>query len=194
VSTDRLIQRTAVAVFLLVLAGVAFGQTQPWDTNIVSWNAPTTCQSGQPVANCPVTGYRVERSSTSGGAFATVGSTTSALTFTHNGAAAGQNCYRVIALSATGDSGPSNVACKTNTQPAGPPSPPTNLRFTDTVAFDLRRIDGRQYLSRHVANVKPAAVPYRRYSVANGSGYCQVLRTDVSHVKPSSGVLVAKCA
>src|SRR6185503_10771583 len=45
--------------------------------------------------------------------------------FTHTSAAAGQNCYRVIATSAKGDSFPSNVACKTNTQPSGPPNPPT---------------------------------------------------------------------
>lgn len=191
-STDRLIQRTAVAVFLLVLAGVAKAQTQPWDTNIISWTAPTTNTDGSALTN--LSGYRVERASSSGGSFSSIG-TASGVTYTHTGAAAGTNCYRVIALASNGqESVPSNVACKTNVRPTPVPNPPTNLRFTDTVAFDLRRIDGQQYLSRHVGNVKPSAVPYRRYTVANGKSYCQVLRADVSHVKPSSGVLVAKCA
>lgn len=180
-----------LAIAFLV-SGTAYGQ-QAWNTNIVSWDAPTTCENGSSITNCAVTGYQVQRAASQTATTWTTLATVTALTYSHTNAVAGQNCYRVVATSAAGNSQPSNVACKTNVAPS-PPSPPTNLRFTDTVVFDLRRIDGRNYLSRHVATVKPTAVPVRRYTVANGSGYCQVLRADVTHVKPSSGVLVAKCA
>lgn len=192
---ERLIQRAAIIVFLCVIAMPTLAQTQAWDTNIVTWTGPTTCVSGQPIANCPVTGYRVERASTTTGTFSQVGTTgPSVVTFTHNVASAGQNCYRVIALSNSGNSDPSNVACKTNVQPSGPPSPPTNLRVVDQVVFDLRRDGSAWYLSRHVGNVPVGTQAVRRYTVANGAGYCQVLRSDVQHVKASKGVLVAKCA
>ena len=177
---------------LLLITGIAHAQTQPWDTNITNWTAPTTNTDGSTLTN--LTGYRVERSTSSSGTFATL-ATTSSTSYTHTGAAAGVNCYRVIALASNGsESVPSNVACKTNVRPPTVPNPPTNLRFTDTVAFDLKREESRWYLSRHVATVKPAAIPVSRYTVANGTGYCQVKRADTVQIKASSGVLVAKCA
>jgi hypothetical protein len=84
-----------------------------------------------------VTGYRVERSATATGSFATVGTSTTT-TYTHQSAAAGQNCYRVIAISTTGESVPSNVACKTNVEPAGPPNPPTNVTIAATTVYEVR--------------------------------------------------------
>ncbi len=105
---------------------------QAWNVNVMAWNAPTTCTDGQPITACPVTNYQVERSSTATGTFTLVGTTT-ALTYTHT-ANAGQNCYRVIAVAAIGASDPTPAICKTNTQPATPPNPPTNLRFTVAVA------------------------------------------------------------
>ncbi len=119
---------------LAVLPTMAAAQTA-WNENVIQWDAPTACTSGQPVANCAVQNYQVERSSTTTGTFTFVGTTT-ALTYTHTVPTSGPttNCYRVIAVAATGQSAPSNVACKTNTPPAGPPNPPTNLRFTIAVA------------------------------------------------------------
>lgn len=181
-----------LAILALLLSGTAFGQGQPWDTNIISWTAPTTNTDGTALTN--LSGYRIERGASATGSFASIGTST-VTTYTHTGAAAGQNCYRVIAMASNGqESIPSNVACKTNTRPATIPNPPTNLRFTDAVAFDLRREGSRWYLSRHVATVKPSAVPVSRYTVANGTGYCQVRRADTVQIKASSGVLVAKCA
>jgi hypothetical protein len=131
---EKLVMRTAVAVWFLCIAGIAQAQ-QAWDTNLVSWEAPTLCVNGLPVSQCPVTGYRVERAPSSSGTFAQVGTSTG-LTFTHTGAAAGVNCYRIIALSVTGNSGPSMVACKTNTAPIppSPPQPPGNVRVAELVA------------------------------------------------------------
>jgi hypothetical protein len=140
---DRYIGRFVLLIFALLflaffMSSAAQAQTsQPWDTNIVSFIAPTTCTSGQPIANCPVTGYRIERSAAATGTFAAVGTSTTT-TFTHTGAVAGLNCYRAIAMSPKGDSVPSNVACKTNVAPSGPPNPPTNLTVVDPLAYDVR--------------------------------------------------------
>lgn len=123
----------------LLLACTAQAQ-QAWNENRLTWEAPTTCTSGQPISACPITNYRVERSSSQTGSYAALGTSTS-LTYTHLSAAAGLNCYRVIAVAVTGESTPSPVACKTNVQPAGPPNPPTNLQFV-TTAF-VSSIDAR---------------------------------------------------
>jgi hypothetical protein len=129
----------AVALFLVSLCiSAAASAQQAWDTNVLQWAAPTTCTSGQPIANCPVTAYRIERSATPGGVFAAVG-TSPTTTFTHLGAAAGQNCYRVIVMSTKGDSVASTPPiCKTNTQPSGPPNPATNLTVVEPLAYDVR--------------------------------------------------------
>lgn len=110
------------AIAILFVSSVAHAQA--WNTNIIELTAPTTCTTGQPISACPVTGYRIERAPSSAGAFAAVG-TTQTLSFTHTGVAAGANCYRAVALSANGEAGPSNVVCKTNAQPVGPPNPAT---------------------------------------------------------------------
>jgi hypothetical protein len=117
---------------ILLLAPLSAFAQQMWNENRLSWESPTTCQSGQPIGACPISNYRVERAASATGAFAALG-TSQTTTYTHLSAAAGTNCYRVIAVAVTGESPPSNVACKTNTQPAGPPNPPTNLQFVTTL-------------------------------------------------------------
>lgn len=115
-------QTLALAILLMVAATLA--QAQTWDTNTLNWVAPTECVDNTPVSNCPVTGYRVERSATATGTFTTLATLGVVLTYNHTGASAGQNCYRVIALSNSGNSDPSVVACKTNVRPPSPPKPP----------------------------------------------------------------------
>lgn len=118
----------------LALCAPAFAQ-QAWNENIVAWDAPTTCASGQPITACPVTQYRVERSATTDGGYAALGTSTS-LTFRHASAVEGRNCYRVVAVSSVGESVPSVVACKVNVAPSGPPNPPTNTRFVTVAAVN----------------------------------------------------------
>lgn len=128
----RIVGLFALAIAALCIAGVATAQTpQPWDTNVLRWSAPTACSTGEALAQCPLTGYVVERSSSGTGTFAQLSIVaSSSTTYTHTSAAAGVNCYRVIATSARGNSTPSNVACIQNTAPpVGPPNPPTNLQF-----------------------------------------------------------------
>lgn len=117
-----------LALALLLVSGASQAQ-QPWNENVIAWDAPTSCTSGQPLTSCPVTGYQILRSPLVNGAFAPVG-TSATTTFTHIVNATGQSCYKVVALSAQGNSEPSAAtACKVNTQPSGPPNPPTNTRF-----------------------------------------------------------------
>lgn len=175
------------------IASPAMAQ-QAWDTNVLNWQAPTTCTSGVPISNCPVTQYRVERSATATGAYAAVGTSTT-LTYTHLAAVAGQNCYRVIAVAATGESDPSNVACKTNTRPAGPPSPPTNLVVVATTVFNLRQ-NGRDVLVGAAVGTVALNTACGRYPVIETEPtYRPVARASV-HLRewvPNDAPLVAKC-
>lgn len=173
-----------------MLYGVAHAQVQPWDTNVLSYGAPTTCTSGVPVSNCPVTNYRMERSATATGAFAAVG-TSLTTTFTHTSAPAGQNCYRVVAVSSKGDSAPSNVFCKTNTPPSGPPSPPTNLTVIEPLVFNIRMQGHDVVLAQNIGLTKLGTLCGKQCF----DGYCPVARSNVklSVSQPAGTVLVAHC-
>ena len=177
----------------LLLASAGAVHAQVWDTNQITWTAPTTCTSGQPIANCPVTGYRVERASSQTGTFAALGTSTTT-SYTHTGAVAGPNCYRVIAISAKGESVPSNVACKTNVEPSGPPNPPTNLTVVNNVAYTIRPD------FQHFAFVKSVRWGKVRLGAAcdesrtTGDGYYVVSsRRMVTPTPPEGQYVVAKC-
>lgn len=163
---------------------------QPFDTIVLQVTAPTTCTSGVPVSNCPVTGYRWERSATATGTFAAVGTST-ATTFTVTSAAVGQNCYRAIATSAKGDSGPSNVFCKTITPPSGPPSPPTNLTVIEPIAFNIRMEGHNVVLAQTIGKARLGATCGKQCF----DGYCPVARSNVklSTPQPTGAVMVARC-
>lgn len=167
---------------------------QPWDENRITWAAPTTCTSGQPVANCAVTGYRVEESATATGTYRVL-ATVTGTSYTHAGVSAGQHCYRAVALSAKGDSIPSNVACKTNTQPSGPPNPPTNLTIVEPIAYNVRPDYGR------FAFVRGARAGFAKIGAScdesrvTADGYMAISRPRaVVTPRPTEGtVLVARC-
>lgn len=185
-----------LAIALLCVAGISQAQTQPWDTNIVSFTAPTTCTTGEPVSACPVTGYRLERSASTTGTFATLAALPATATgYTHNGVTAGQNCYRVIALSANGDSGPSNVGCKTNTKPVGPPNPPV-LTVSAPTAYNVRPNLQRFVFERgtkYEGFVKTGAACDE--SRTTGEGFYVVARLSQVVPRPPAGtVLVAHCS
>jgi hypothetical protein len=127
----------AVALGLLCITGIV--NAQAWNTNTITWAPSVGCTSG-PATGCPVTGYRVERAASQTGTFAAVGTAPSP-PFIHTSAAAGLNCYRIIALSVVGNSAPSTVtaaSCRTNVEPSGPPNPPTDVRVIETTAFNVR--------------------------------------------------------
>lgn len=120
---------------LAVLPTLALAQTTPWNTNIVNLVPPTTCSTGEPITSCPILEYIYERAPSTNGTYVEIARSTST-TFTHANAAAGTNCYRAKVIATTGTSVPSNVACKTNTPPVGPPNPP--VISIAVVAGDVR--------------------------------------------------------
>jgi len=188
----RYVRAFCLALGLLCLAGIAQAQ-QAWNENRLTWSAPTTCTSGQPIANCPVTGYRIERASSQTGAFAALG-TSQTTSYTHTGALAGVNCYRVVALSASGNSVPSNVACKTNVEPSGPPNPPTNLTVVETTAYNVRPNLQRFAFERgsRAGTIRLGAACDE--SRVTADGYMVISRPSQVVPRPQSGVvLVARC-
>lgn len=200
-SSYPVIRAVTIAVLLFVLAmvaSVAHAQTA-WDTNTLAWDAPTACTSGQPIANCAVTSYRIERSATATGAFAALGTSTTT-TYTHQSAAAGQNCYRVIAISATGESVPSNVACKTNTQPDGPPNAPTNLRTISTTVYNVKPNLQKWAFERGakvpgaIVKAQSACDEDRCVTDSREGNFCVVSRLTQITPRPAEGsVLMALC-
>lgn len=188
----RLIGVFAIVILGLCIAGAA--QAQAWDTNNLSWDAPTSCSTGEPISACPVTSYRIERSATATGTFSTLGTSTTT-SYTHTGALAGNNCYRVIAISATGDSVPSNVACKVNTKPAGPPNPPTNLKVVSPIAYNVRPDYGRFVFVRgtRAGIVKLGAACDETRKTEDG--FYAVSRRNMVTPRPDPNVvIVAQCA
>jgi hypothetical protein len=126
-------EKVGFIVAALLFAGIA--QAQTWNSNTVQWDAPTACDTGDPVSACPVQTYRVERSNSPTGSFTTLATVAgNVLTYTHTNAVAGQNCYRVLSVGSNGASGPSTPACRTNTSPTPIPNPPTNTRVVSVVA------------------------------------------------------------
>lgn len=193
-------KRHPLLILSLLLASVlgSFVHAQGvWNSNTVTWDAPTTCDQGQAISACPVTGYRIERSATQTGIYALVGTVAgNVLTFVHTNAAAGQNCYRVISVDAIGVSptGPSNVGCRTNTAPPPPrPNPPTNLRVIETTVFNLTMVERKIMLGSDVGTVPLNTICG---TDAVMGGFRTVARSNVKFTKPQplGTVLVARCA
>lgn len=169
---DKYVGRFCIGMLLLLAMCVKAEAQTAWDTNILNWVAPTQCVDNTPITNCPVTGYRIEQSATATGTFTTLISVGTVLTYSHTGVSAGQHCYRLIALSNSGNSDPSNVACRTNVRPPSPPQPPV-LTIAALAGLEIP-LDSRDGFTRTVA-----------YTVtANGPGvlaaFCKITTPAVS--------------
>lgn len=178
---------------LLLVAGAANAATLN-----VDWTNPTTNTDASTIPASgagSLTQARIEYGTCNGTAFGTSLGNVNRVMPASTGSITvnpGTYCVRVFVANTYGnESAASNVASRV--VPAPTPNPPSNLRFTDAVVFDLRKEGGRTYLSRHVATVKDGAVPVSRYTVEDHSGYCQVKRSDTLTIKSNKGVLVAKC-
>jgi hypothetical protein len=184
----------AIALGLLCITGIVNAQTA-WNTNTITWAPSVGCTSG-PATGCPVTGYRVERAASQTGTFAAVG-TASSPPFIHTSAAAGLNCYRIIALSAVGNSAPSTVtaaSCRTNVEPSGPPNPPTDVRVIETTAFNVKPNYQRFAFERgtKAGTIRLGAACDE--SRVTSDGYTVISRPSQVIPRPQTGVvLVAKC-
>lgn len=97
----------------------------------LTWTAPTTCDGGTALTNCPITGYAIQRQS--GTVWNDIGVTAAnVLTFTEQNLAPGTYTYRVLANSAAGPSPPSASASKSFVVPGAP----TNLVITVTITIE----------------------------------------------------------
>lgn len=186
-------KRILFATFLCMSSMTCIAQN--WDMNLVSWDAPQKCADGTPIAQCVVTSYKIERSATSTGTFAEVGTVNAnAVSFIHSGAAEGQNCYRIIAMVKAKPSDPSNVSCRTNTRPDKPSEPPRNLTVTGVTAYNIR-VDYSKFAfvkgSKWGTATKGAACDESR---CIEGGYCVVSSRRSLNPRPPEGEYkVARC-
>lgn len=119
-----------LAVALLVMGGVSDAQTINRKA-ILTWTAPTVCEGGGALTNCPILGYSIQKQS--GTSWAEVGSTVAnILTFTHENLPLGTHTYRVLATSAAGPSAPSAPGSKSFAVPGAP----GNLVITVTITIE----------------------------------------------------------
>lgn len=94
----------------------------------LTWTAPTACQGGGAITNCPVKGYSVQKLVDN--VWTQIGTTTaSVLTYTDSNLPTGTHTYRVLATSDAGPSLPSNEVSKTIDVPGAP----GNIVITVTV-------------------------------------------------------------
>lgn len=188
-------------LLLLTLAfplvyGVAHAQAAPWDTNQISWALPTTCTTGEAIAACPLTGIRLEESATVTGTYRTVATlAATSTTYTHVGVSAGPHCYRAFALSAIGDSVASNVQCKTNVKPVGPPNPPV-LTVVDASAYvPVKRAWGYA-MADQIGTARIGAECDETQSFGGGFYALKHPKTDVAYYigRKARAVVASRCA
>lgn len=183
----------AAILLLLLQASLVHAQiTLKWNEDKLDWTAPAQCEDGSPIADCPITGYRIETATSTTGAFATVATVGNVLTHKLTGLSPGPHCYRVLALAGATASKPSNVACATATSP--PPGAPV-LQTVDQVAWDVKRrywgLFGPYELNAMVGTVE-LGTECNRDSVEGHNG---VSRDAVTfYRKPRSKLIVARCA
>lgn len=97
---------------------------------VLAWTAPTACQGGSLLTNCPIKGYSIQRKI--GTTWTEIGTTVAnVLTFTEENLSIGTHTYRVLATSDAGPSSPSNEATKTIDVPGAP----GNIVITITVTI-----------------------------------------------------------
>ena len=86
---------------------------------VLTWQAPTACEGGSAITNCPIRGYSVQK--LVGTTWTEVSTTTASVrTFTHTNLPLGTHTYRVLATSDAGPSNPSNEATRIIDVPGAP--------------------------------------------------------------------------
>jgi hypothetical protein len=168
------------AGMLLMLAVIyspaVHGQTV-WNEDNLSWTAPTGCSDGTPIANCPVTGYRIERASSPTATTWVFVATTSLTSYKATNVPAGQNCYRVAANSANGMSAWAPVlasSCATAAAPPPPPpppSPPGSVTITDVVAYEVRPNSKGVMVAARIGVVPAGTVCSQETRTVNSGSY-----------------------
>lgn len=110
-----------LALFVLLLPFACYAGTVT-----VTWQPPTTCEDGSPVAMCPTTGFEVLEGTSLTGTYTTretVSATTT--TKTYSGLVPGQRCYSLKTVAGALKSVESTRACADI--PALPPKAPQGI-------------------------------------------------------------------
>jgi hypothetical protein len=193
------------AGMLLMLAVIyspaVHGQTV-WNEDNLSWTAPTGCSDGTPIANCPVTGYRIERASSPTATTWVFVATTSLTSYKATNVPAGQNCYRVAANSANGMSAWAPVlasSCATAAAPPPPPpGPPGSVTVTDVVAYEVRKNSKGVMVATRIGIVPASTVCSQETRTASGVTYNRIDTAAVDMVNWPSRIppvdVFARCA
>jgi hypothetical protein len=86
---------------------------------VLNWQAPTTCEGGSAITNCPIRGYSVQK--LIGTTWTELGTTVASVrTYTHTNLPLGTHTYRVLATSDAGPSNPSNEVTRIIDVPGAP--------------------------------------------------------------------------
>lgn len=171
-------------LILAFIPGLALA-VPPWNTDVLSWTAPTLCSDGSPVVgNCDITGYKIETASSTTGTWSTLTTTIgSVTTYTAANLAAGSHCYRVSAVAASGTGAASDPVCATAT-------PPVPGKVTvDSVAYEIQKSNDNLKLA--AVGTVPLGIACKDQD-ANGLNVVPRAQVTVSgSSKPS--VMVARC-
>lgn len=132
----RLANRCAVlatmclAVLLVMFTNIASAQTVTRQATI-TWTAPTDCEGGAALSNCPITAYLVQK--LSGTTWVELGTTPENVReYVDRNLALGTHTYRVIANSSAGAGLPSTQASKLIAVPGAPGSVVITVTVTVT--------------------------------------------------------------
>jgi hypothetical protein len=169
--------------FLLLVAmfaAPAFAQAPPWNTNVITWTAHTTCSDGTAATNCPVTQWRIETAAsataTTWDLVALVPATP--LRYEHTNVTAGPHCYRVKGVGASGTGVASQVlasSCKTNTAPPPPtPGPPGPAVVTNVTAYEVRPNSRGVMVASRIGVVPTGTVCTQETRIASNVTYNRV--------------------
>lgn len=148
--TPRALWLFAIVLAVASLVPQLAQAANAWNERDLTWTAPLTCSDGSPLAQCPVTGYKLEAAGSCAAsvwnALATVGVVT---TYHAANLAPGTYCFRVRATSANGDSLPGPTTSGSQTTVIAPlPGPPGGVTVVAATAYEIRPGTGALTASR----------------------------------------------
>lgn len=166
----------------LLFVPAAFGQTQAWNENVITWTPSTTCSDGSPAANCPISQWRIETApSATSTTWDLVGYVPVAtLRYVHSGVPAGSHCYRAKAV--TGDNFTTAASavvagsCRTNIAPPPPtPNPPGPvLVVSNPTAYEVRPNSTGTMVASRIGVVPMGTVCTQETRTASGVTYNRI--------------------
>ena len=184
-------KRIFFGIAVILLLWLAFVAAPAWAAEVtLSWTAPTQNEDGSPLTD--LAGFKIYRSTTTGGPYAevaNVGSPTQT-TYTDTGLADGTYFYVATAYNTAGtESAYSGEASKTVTSV---PAPPENLTVVEpqTTAYAIAKI--KDDLMLLAVGTVPGGTPCKSSSV-NGKNVVETQYVEWSTSNNNFAVVVADC-